>query len=305
MLAPVAGGWLVSHMELTWHWTDWVTLIISGAAFLVAFLFLPETYLPVLLDWKAAHLRRVTGSSNYVSHHAEHASFTKCLREFLPMPVKFFSSDPVIAVLGGYLTLVYILLFTFLSGFDYIFKETYQLSDGLTGSCFASIAVGSTAFTLCAPTLYIWARVETGNVSRAYVTPEFRLWPAVLMAPLLPVSLFWLGWTSYSSISPWSDLAACFVFGIVAAAIYVSSYEYIVDSYDEHSAMALASITMVRYLISGGMVIAARPMYEGIGVRWAMTLLGVVAVALTPAPLLFKHYGKRLRMRSAYAQVVE
>jgi MFS transporter, DHA1 family, multidrug resistance protein len=302
MMAPIAGGWIVSTASLGWRWCEWVTLIISVGAFLIAFLFLPETYLPVLLDWKAKHLRRVSGSQRYVSKHAETASFFARLREVLPMPVTFFGTEPVIAVLGGYLTLLYILLFSFLSGFDYIFKETYQLSTGLTGSCFASIAAGSTAFTLCAPWLYIWARRKTNFVSRAPVSPEFRLWPAILTAPLLPVSLFWLGWTNYRTISVWSGLGACFVFGIVTTAMYVSSYEYIIDSYGKHAAVALASITMVRYLIAGGMVMAARPMYEGIGVHWTMTILGCIAAVLAPAPFVFRYCGERLRAKSPYAK---
>jgi DHA1 family multidrug resistance protein-like MFS transporter len=305
MIAPVAGGWIVSNSHLGWRWCQWVTLIISGSAFLIAFLFLPETYLPILLDWKAKHLRRVSGSRRYVSNHAKSQSFSKRLQTVLPMPIKFFSTEPVIAVLGGYLTLLYVLLFSFLSGFDYIFKQTYQLSTGLTGSYFASIAAGSTAFTLCAPVFYIWARRVTGHVSGASVKPEFRLWPAIVTAPLLPISLLWLGWTNYPTISPWSGLSACFSFGIATTAIYVSSYEYIVDSYAEHGAVALASITMVRYLIAGGMVIAARPMYEGIGVHWVMTILGCIAAVLTPAPLIFRYYGKQLREKSPFAQGME
>lgn len=150
-IAPIVGGWIVSNPKLDWHWTEWITLIISGFAFLVALLFLPETYLPLLLDWKTKHLRQLTGDSRYVSEHAMTASFLKRMKQVLPLPVKFFSTEPVIAVLGGYLILLYSLLFSFLSGFDYIFKQTYNLSSGVTGSCFASIAVGSTVFTLLAP----------------------------------------------------------------------------------------------------------------------------------------------------------
>lgn len=110
-----------------------------------------------------------------------------------------------------------------------------------------------------------------------------------------------LGWTNYSSISIWSGLGACFVFGVVLTAMYVSSYEYIIDSYGANSAIGLTSITMARYLISGCMVIAARPMYEGIGVHWTMTFLGIIATLLAPAPWLFWKYGSRLREKSKYA----
>jgi len=174
-MAPIAGGWIVSSPHLSWRWCEWVTLIISGAAFLVAFLFLPETYLPILLDWKAKHLRRVSRTQKYVSNHAKSLSFPKRLQTVLPMPITFFSTEPVNVVLGGYLVLLYVLLFCFLSGFDYIFKQRYNLLDGLTGSYFASIATGSTVFTLCAPVFYTWARRATGRVLGASVKPELRL----------------------------------------------------------------------------------------------------------------------------------
>jgi len=173
VIAPIAGGWIVSNSHLGWRWTEWVTLIISGAVFLLSFCLLPETYLPVLLDWKAAQLRRITKDDRYVSEHAESSSFIRRIKDVLPLPAEFFAKEPVIAVLGGYLILLYVLLFTFLSGFDYIFKETYQFSVEYTGSCFGSIAAGATAFTLLAPGLYSWARHKTEYRKGAQVEPEF------------------------------------------------------------------------------------------------------------------------------------
>ncbi|KAF4969018.1 hypothetical protein FSARC_3672 [Fusarium sarcochroum] len=221
--------------------------------------------------------------------------------ETLLLPATFFRSEPVIVVLGSYLILLYILPFSFLSGFNYIFKKTCGSTPGYQGSCFAAIAAGITAFALCGPGLYEWARQHTGRVRGAALQPEFRLWPAIVTSPLLPISLFWLGWTNYASISIWGGLGACFLFGIVLTSIYVSSYEYITDSYGEHSAIALASITMSRYLVAGGMVMATHPMYEVIGVQWTMSILGCIAVLLTPAPVLFWKYGPRLREKSPYA----
>lgn len=198
--------------------------------------------------------------------------------------------------------LLYILMFSFLSGFDYIFKDTYGLSTSMTGACFGAIAAGCTTFTLTAPLLFSWARCKTHDVRGASPSPEWRLWPSIFAAPLLPVSLFWLGWTNYADISIWAGLGACFLFGVVLIAIYVSSYEYIIDSYGEHAAIALASITMVRYLIAGGMTVAARPMFSGIGVHWTLTFLGCIAVLLTPAPLVCWWSGKKLRKKSPFAK---
>lgn len=237
-----------------------------------------------------------------MSDHQTGSSFFRRVKEILPLPAIFFATEPVITLLGCYLILLYSLLFTFLSGFDYIFMETYSLSTGQTGSCFGAIAVGATIATLAAPGFYSWARRKTLYEHGAHVPPEFRLWPAIIASPFLPVSLFWLGWTNYPTISIWSGLAACALFGAVLIYIYICSYEYIIDSYGTHAASALASITMARYMVAGGMVMAARPMYEGIGVHWTMTILGGLSTLLAPMPLLFRRYGVRLRQVSRYAE---
>lgn len=297
-IAPIASGWINSNPRLGWRWTEWITLIISAFAFLVAFLFLPETHLPTLVDWKARQLRQRTRDTRYKSRYAESASFLQKIKDTLPQPVKYFYHEPVIAVLGAYLILIYILLFTFQSGFDYIFKDVYAFDPGLQGSSFGAIAAGATLFAGLAPAQYLWMRRQADG---DHVEPELRLWPAIFTAPLLPISLFWLGWTDMASISPWSVLGACFVFGFTLMAIYISSYEYIIDSYGEHSSIALASITMVRYVVAGGMVLASRPLFNALQVRWTMTLLGCVAGILVPAPLIFWWYGPKLRKRSKYA----
>lgn len=82
-------------------------------------------------------------------------------------------------------------------------------------------------------------------------------------------------------------------------AMYVCSYEYIIDSYADKASIALASVTMMRYLIAGGMVMVARPMYEGIDVHWTMTLLGCVALMLVPATFVLYRYGSRLREKDS------
>jgi hypothetical protein len=50
------------------------------------------------------------------------------------------------------------------------------------------------------------------------------------------------------------------------------------------------------------MVIAAIPMYEGISVKWVMTLMGVLEVIVTPVPFLFWKYGRKIRGKSQFAK---
>ena len=95
------GGWVASHDDLNWQWVNWITLIISAFAFLIAFFFLPETYLPLLLHYKAAHLRRISGSSRYVTEHEQASNLFQGLKETLPLSVKFSATEPAVISLGG------------------------------------------------------------------------------------------------------------------------------------------------------------------------------------------------------------
>jgi hypothetical protein len=109
------------------------------------------------------------------------------------------------------MTIVYIVLFTFLDGYTFIFADTYGFSQGMAGLAFLGIAVGLCFSLSLAPLLYRWAERDLKRVrgqGRNRLPRETRLWYAMLAAPILPVSLFWMGWTTDNIISYWSPLIA-------------------------------------------------------------------------------------------------
>ena len=58
---------------------------------------------------------------------------------------------------------------------------------------------------------------------------------------------------------------------------------------------ALAGNTFVRSLAGGGFPMFAAAMYHNLGEDWATSLLGFLAVAFLPCPVLFFLYGKKVR----------
>jgi DHA1 family multidrug resistance protein-like MFS transporter len=42
-------------------------------------------------------------------------------------------------------------------------------------------------------------------------------------------------------------------------------------------------------------------MYDALGVNWAGTLLGCVAILLVPIPIIFYKYGAKIRQKSKFA----
>lgn len=335
-MAPIAGGWIDQHIY--WRWAYWIGLILSGFAFLVALLFLPETFSPVLLKWKAQHLRTSTSDPRYAASIEVEHDFVAHLKRNLSLPITFFTTEPIIIFLGAYLVVIYIVNFTFLNGFSFIFTDTYGLSPGITSLAFIGITIGALISTALMPLFWAWqkrlvrehqaAEKEKSSDSSSSSSkdkehdkdgednhdeeeddprhkigpPELRLLPAMFAAPCLAISLFWLGWTNYQSISYWSGYGATVLFGYALTAIFVSSYQYIIDAYETASSTALGSITLVRYLTSGGMIIVSRPMYENLGVHWSLTILGGLSVVLVPVPFVLWKYGKKIREKSQFAR---
>lgn len=76
---------------------------------------------------------------------------------------------------------------------------------------------------------------------------------------------------------------------------------YIVDVYLMISASALSSSTVVRSLFGAGFPLFARQMYETLNPRWASTVLGLIALAMVPIPVVLIKFGPTLRAMSKYA----
>ena len=260
IFGPVVGGFIGQSNLVSWRWCEWITLIISGAILVLVILFQPETFAPILLKWKASHLRNITGDDRFVSEVEIRADpFLTRLVHALYRPFILVAREPIVILFALYLTVIYIILFTFLDGYTFVFGETYGFSEGFTGLAFIGIAVGLCGASILVPLLHHWAKrdlaiIKEKNGPQASLPPEQRLWFAMLGAPAVPISLFWMGWTNYPNISYWSGLISSVVFGYGILCIFISSYQYIIDSYEMYAASALASLTLIRYVAAGGMV---------------------------------------------------
>ncbi|KAJ0425582.1 MFS general substrate transporter [Aspergillus carlsbadensis] len=324
---PVFGPVISSYMgqgTLSWRWTNWIMLIMSGLTMALVLLFQPETYGPILLKWKAAHLRKVTGERRYRSEMdmqkvALLSRITQaCVRQFT-----LTVHEPIILFISLYMTVIYIVLFTFFDGYPYIFQEVYEISQGLTNIIWVAMYVGIALASLWVPVVYVWTKKEfaaassspamssneaegsssdDGSPKKAHPTrPENRLWFAMLGAPFIPIGLFWMGWTDYKSISIWSPIVASAVFGFGTINVFISSYMYVIDSYDAYAASALGFMTVSRYCAAGGMTVVGIPFYSNMGVHYTLTILGCISVVMTPLPYVFWKFGHVIRGWSKFA----
>ncbi|RDW62905.1 MFS transporter [Aspergillus mulundensis] len=331
---PVLGPVIASYMgqgTLSWRWTNWIMLIMSGLVMALIVLFQPETYGPLLLKWKAKHYRKLTGDPRYRSEMdmEKIALFSRiritnaCIRQFT-----LTVHEPIILFIALYMTVIYIVLFTFFDGYPYIFQQVHGVSQGITNIVWIAMYVGIILASLWVPVVYVWTKKEFAAASaspmmeassgdttenentssddestkKSHPTrPENRLWFAMLGAPFIPIGLFWMGWTDYKSISIWSPIIASAVFGFGTITVFISSYMYVIDSYDAYAASALGFMTVSRYCAAGGMTVVGIPFYSNMGVQYTLTILACISVAMTPLPYVFWKFGHVIRGWSKFA----
>lgn len=67
------------------------------------------------------------------------------------------------------------------------------------------------------------------------------------------------------------------------------------------AASAIAANTFLRSLFGAVFPLFATYMFDALGVNWAGTLLGCVALVLVPIPVIFWRYGAKIRAKSKFA----
>ncbi|KAM0748342.1 MFS general substrate transporter [Meredithblackwellia eburnea MCA 4105] len=311
-LGPVIGGF-TAQSYLGYRWCDFIQAIWGGALALLLTLFLPETLAPVLLKRRAAEMRKITGDSRYetsLERARKAVPFRAVFIDAIQRPFKMMVLEPIVIFFSLYMSMVYIILFGDLVAFPIVFS-TWELDTGMRGLCFLSIAVGLFIIAALFPFIYQdyvkgekLARERTGNPN-AVPEPESRLRLAMVGTWLVPISLFWFAWTAYRSVSIWAALASQVVFGIGILSCFISSYQYIIDSYLATASSALSVLTIVRYPISGGAVMFMQPMFDRLGNHWALTLLGFLSLLISLIPWVFYFGGPKFRSWSRYTPKVQ
>ncbi|KAJ5752644.1 major facilitator superfamily domain-containing protein [Penicillium odoratum] len=307
ILGPIIASY-IGQSSLSWRWAEWLTLIMAGLVMMTVLSWMPETYSPLLLTWKARHMREITSDPRYRSilEVEDTSLFTRMFISFRRQR-QLITKEPVVLLIALYLSIVWIVLFTFFDGYTYIFTDIYHISQGLTNIIWIAMYIGIILGEFLVPFLYrslqksLLATQDTEKGTSMKIHPEVRLWYAMLCAPAIPVSLFWMGWTNYASISIWSPIIATTLFGYGILGIFISSCMYVIDSYDILSASALGFMTFSRYFTAGVMTIVGLPFYENMGTHWTLTILACISLLVTPLPYVLYHFGPAIRRRSHYA----
>ncbi|KAK5168067.1 uncharacterized protein LTR77_006635 [Saxophila tyrrhenica] len=298
-IGPVIGGFAAQYKG--WRWTQWCTIFIGVAAFALV-LPLQETYKKVILTRRAKKLG-VQGPPQ--SPEKGWAYAKKMLTITLLRPVHMLFSEPIVLFLSLYNAFCFSVLYAFFAAYPYTFESVYGFNTWQSGLTFLGVLVGvlSAVATTMVIDRQIYMKIyrRTLGEGKTLVAPEHRLYPAMAGAFGVPVGIFWFGWSAHPSVHWISPILAGIPFAWGNLSIFISSALYLIDVYGPlNGASAMAANGLARYGLGAVFPLFTFQMYERLGIDWATSLLGFIAIGFLPIPWVFFKYGPTIRSKSAY-----
>ncbi|EAS30292.3 multidrug resistance protein [Coccidioides immitis RS] len=292
VIGPIAGGYLTEAKG--WRWTFWVLAIVSGAITINTFIFMRESYHPILLARKTKRLIKETGNQNLRSALDRGIEPKQLILQSIIRPTKMLFCSPIVFLLSLYVAVVYGYLYLLFTTISSVFHDQYNFSQGNVGLAFLGIGIGSVGglgfISIVSDRLLKKLSAKSGEMK-----PEYRLPPLIPGGLFIPVGLFWYGWTAEYGVHYIVPIIGTFFVGVGMIVTMMATSTYLVDAYTIHAASAMAANTLLRSVIGAVLPLGGLRMYETLGLGWGNSLLAFIALALVPLPVIFFRYGERIR----------
>ena len=193
------------------------------------------------------------------------------------------------------------LLYLFLTAYPFVFQGIHHFTSGISGLMFIGMIAGQIISGVVVLLQQPWYTRKL-DANNGVPVPEWRLPSVIAGGVSFTLGIFWFGWSGYRSDVHWVVPALSgLLTGFGLMSIFLQSLNYLVDAYLMFAASAIAGNTFLRSLCGAGFPLFSTYMFQGMGIQWASTLLGCVAAALVPIPVLFYLYGHKLRAKSKFA----
>ncbi|KAI4722013.1 putative multidrug transporter [Aureobasidium sp. EXF-10727] len=277
------------------------TISHSAGCLPIFWLLLKETRGDVILARRAKKLRK-EGRNAYAKSELNKDNVFEMLKVSFKRPTKMLLTEYTVASFTLWVSFAWGLLFLFQSSITQTFSTNYGFSVFQTSLIQLSLSAGATIATIVNPIqdqLYLRS-ARRNKDSPGKPIPEARLYFSIPGSLIFTAGLFVYGWTSYTFV-PWIAPAigiAMVGFGIYS--IYQAVVNYFTDAYSKYSASALSAASFGRNLFGAFLPLASPQLYSNLGYQWASTLLGLVALVLSLAPVFLLVKGSAIRARSPF-----
>lgn len=264
-------------------------------------IFLDESYPPVLLVYKAQRLRHETGNwALHAKHEEWDVSIKEMANKYLIRPFELLAT-PICFAVALYASFVYGILYLNLAAFPIEFIEERGWGEVVGELPFLAMLVGimiGAGINLFNQRFYIGQFHKNNNRP----VPEARLPPMMIGSVAFAAGLFIFAWTSSRTIHWIGPVIGAAFMGLGFFTIFQAAINYLVDTFPQAAASAIAANTCLRSIFAAAFPLFADAMYHNLGINWAASTLGFISVALIPIPYLFYVFGRRLRARGKWSR---
>lgn len=295
VVGPVMGGFIAESVGIQYDF--YVVVAICGVAAIPGIIFMRESYAPVI------RLRHQKTSLDLEKAATTHPAFTMSKWAYLwinlKRPIMIMTRSFICFILSLYMALIYGIYYLMFTTFPDLFSNVYHFSIGIGGLAYIGIGVGFLSATIfgakiCDKT-YLYLAAKNGGKGK----PEMRV-PAVIFGSLVvPVGLFWYGWSAQAKVHFIMPIVgtAIFGFGIMTASLAIQLY--LVDTFT-YAASAVAAASTLRSLLGFAFPLFGQQMFAALGYGWGNSLLAGLAIVLgIPFPIWIYYAGERMRARSS------
>ncbi|KAK5115821.1 hypothetical protein LTR85_009415 [Meristemomyces frigidus] len=294
-LGPLFGGIIVQRIG--WRWIFWVLTIVCAANTLAGFLFLRETYAPVLLAWRKDKKEQEEGLPNKYSYEGQDTrAVSKKVTSSLSRPFKILM-QPIVLTMSLYQALLFGTTYSIYTNMQPIYQGEYGFDTEQVGLLYLGPGLGFLfAVWFLVPRIdTVYNRLAEKNDGKA--KPEYRLPLANIGAVFIPMALFWFAWTVQAHAHWMASISATFFYGIGQVMILNCTQNYYIDSFEKYAASAIAAGAVFRSVLGGVVPLVAPALFDSLGYGWGISVFGFLSVAIAPAPLIFFYYGQPIRER--------
>ncbi|KAF8854548.1 cycloheximide resistance protein [Acephala macrosclerotiorum] len=290
---PLIGAYLAEAKG--WRWIFWLVAIVAGAVWIATLLFMRESYAPVILQRKTVRLRKETANSNLKSALDSGKDPKKLFTMAIVRPIKMLILSPIVFVISLYMATVYGYLYLLFTTFPRVFEDQYGISGGGLGLTYIGTGVGSfLGLVFCGAVsdrLVTKLTKQNGGTAK----PEYRLPVMFIGALIVPIGLFMYGWAAEAKVHYIVPIIGTAFLGAGLFLIFMPALGYLVDAYISYAASVSAASTVFRSLLGALLPLAGNSMYNALGLGWGTSVLGFIAVAFIPMPLVLWKFGQRIR----------
>ncbi|KAI9513187.1 multidrug resistance protein 4 [Russula earlei] len=275
VVAPAIGPAIGGFMSETVGWRYLFVFVagLSAVASVVGVLLYRETYAP------AIRLRFAKEAGDHL--------LTNLRRPFILL-----TRSVICLTLSG----IYYLMFATFPG---LFNDVYHFRTGVSGLAYLGVGIGFSVATAMGGhygnKVYHALAARNGGQGK----PEMRV-PAILFgAFIVPIGLFWYGWSAEAKIHWIMPIIGTGIFGFGAMLTFLPIHLYLVDTFT-YAASALSAASVTRSMLAFAFPLFGTQMFDALGLGPGNSLLAALAIVMgVPFPIWIWFYGERLRAQSS------